>query len=62
MEKKRKPIKVKWEWVSTPDAEERLRAAFDIIFSGMAEPRTGLSSPDKHNPESQEGCGQLPLF
>ena len=63
MKKNRKPIKAKWEWVNTPDAKERLRVAFDIIFSGMEEICAGepqsASDPD---PEYQERPGQLPLF
>ena len=63
MRKKRKLIKVKWEWVTTRDAEERLQAAFDIIFSRMEETRAGDSlSPDVPNPEYREKSGQLPLF
>lgn len=63
MRTKRKPIKVKWEWASTPDAEERLQAAFDIIFGQIAAPPTDkLSTSANSDPETQEAPGQLPLF
>jgi hypothetical protein len=64
MRKKRKPIKVKWEWIAAPDAEARLRAAFDLILSGIeSQAAEDSSSPDDDSDtESQKERGQLPLF
>ena len=64
MKNKRKPIKAKWKWADTPDAEERLQAAFDILLSGIESQGAGDSSlPDSDSDaESQETRGQLPLF
>jgi len=62
MRKKLKPLKVKWGWVNTPDAEARLQAAFNILLNKLEESDeegTGSSITEKmaENPN-----GQLPLF
>lgn len=60
--KKGLPLKVRWEFVQTPDAEARIEAAFDIIFSHMEEVSADVRSPSRPHPESQEEQDQLPLF
>lgn len=63
MTKKRKPTKAKWEWVATPDAEERLQAAFDIIFGQLEElPASKLHPSVDSDPGAQEDSSQLQLF
>lgn len=63
MRKARDAIKAKWEWVTTPDAKDRLRTAFDIIFDWTEESHVDASQPPTDQ-DSESGVtnGQLPLF
>lgn len=53
--------KVTWQFVSVPDAETRIKAAFDMLFSQRDESHAdGVASPASE--ATGEPRGQLPLF
>lgn len=61
--KKNRPIKVKWEFVPPADADDRIKAAFDIVFGHIEEQYIETLHPSADaDTEAQEVPGQLPLF
>ena len=57
MPNKSRQIKVTYEYVPGPDAEERLAMAFDMLFSKIEEEQTGADGN-----ENQGRPKQLRLF